>query len=92
MRDWPLKSENEDMIAVAADFADRVAEGDWERAFRCAEVADALWHGAFLVVDRGPGKCQAITRSYRYCEVPARPGEPYCGQHARYIRADKADA
>jgi hypothetical protein len=88
-----MRTENADLIAVAADFADCVAEGDWERAFRCAEVADEVWHGAFLVTnDRAPGECRAITRAYRYCEVPARPGEPYCGQHARYIQQHRADA
>jgi hypothetical protein len=33
-----------------------------------------------------------MTRDAQYCHTPARPGEPYCGLHAKYIQGHKADA
>jgi hypothetical protein len=88
---WP-RTENEDMIAVAEGFAEYVAKGDWDTALLWAQTAEAVLNGAFLVAERPEGECRAITRSNRYCTSPALPGEPYCGLHAHYIRAHKADA
>jgi hypothetical protein len=84
--------EHADMISVAEGFAERVAAGDWDTALNWAQTAEALSQGAFLVVERPEGECRAITRANRFCMTPAPPGEPYCGLHARYIRAHKADA
>jgi hypothetical protein len=84
--------EHADMIAVAEGFAERVAAGDWDTALNWAQTAEALSQGAFLVAERPEGECRVITRANRYCLTPALPGEPYCGLHARYIRAHKADA
>jgi hypothetical protein len=87
-----LGFEHEDLIWLAQGFADHAAAGDWDTALYWAQAADAVSQGAFLVAERPEGECRAITRANRYCMTPARPGEPYCGLHARYIRAHKADA
>jgi hypothetical protein len=92
MREWIMRLEHADVIVVAEWFAERLAEGDWDGAFHEAEVAYEVSHGAYLVVDRDDGGCRAVTRDARYCPFPARHGEPYCGLHARYIRALEADA
>jgi hypothetical protein len=84
--------ENDDLIWLARGFAEQVAAGDWDTALYWAQAADGVSQGAFLVADRPEGECRAITRANRYCLTPALPGEPYCGLHARYIRAHKADA
>jgi hypothetical protein len=84
--------EGADLIYLAEGFAERVAVGDWDTALEWAQSAYAVSQGAFLVAERPDGECRAITRAGRYCMTPARPGEPYCGLHARYIRGDKADA
>jgi hypothetical protein len=84
--------EHDDLIWVAQCFAEQAAAGDWDAALYLAQTAEAVSQGAFLVVDRPDGECRAITRANRYCMTPARAGEPYCGLHARYIRANKADA
>lgn len=84
--------EGADLIYLAQGFAERVAEGDWDTALVWAQSADAVSRGAFLLVERPEGDCWAITRAGLYCLTPARPGERYCGLHARYIRANKADA
>jgi hypothetical protein len=84
--------ENADLIWVAQGFAEHAADGDWDAALVWAQTADAVSQGAFLVAERPEGECRVITRANRYCLTPALPGEPYCGLHARYIRAHKADA
>ena len=84
--------ETKDLIYLARRFADWVAEGDWDAALQWAQTAEEVSQGAFLVVERPEGECRAVTRDLRYCQTPARAGEPYCGLHARYIRAHKADA
>jgi hypothetical protein len=91
MTGW-MRQEGADLIYVAEGFAEHAAAGDWDTALEWAQTAYEVSHGAFLVVDRRDGECQAITRAGRYCQTPALPGEPYCGLHARYIRAHKADA
>jgi hypothetical protein len=87
-----MNVEGADLIYLAAGFAERLADGDWDEALIWAQSADAVSRGAFLVAERPDGECRAITRAGRYCMTPASPGEPYCGLHARYIRANKADA
>jgi hypothetical protein len=87
-----LGFEHEDLIWVAQCFAEQAAVGDWDAALYLAQTAYEVSRGAFLVTERADGECRAITRANRYCLTPARPGEPYCGLHARYIRARKADA
>ena len=84
--------ETKDLIYLAQGFAERVAVGDWDSALEWAQTAHEVSRGAFLVVERPDGECRAVTRAGRYCLTPARPGEPYCGLHTRYIRGDKADA
>jgi hypothetical protein len=87
-----MNVEGADLIYLAEGFAEQVADGDWDAALIWAQSADAVSRGAFLVAERPDGECRAITRAGRYCLTPARSGEPYCGLHARYIRANKADA
>jgi hypothetical protein len=84
--------EGADLIYLAEAFAEQVADGDLDAALVWAQSAYEVSRGAFLVVERPEGECRAITRAGRYCLTPASPGEPYCGLHARYIRANKADA
>lgn len=84
--------EGADLIYLAQGFAENVADGDWDAALAWAQAADGVSRGAFLVADRPEGECRAITRANRYCMTPALSGERYCGLHARYIRAHKADA
>jgi hypothetical protein len=87
-----MRPEHPDLILVAETFAERVAEGDWDEASHEAQLAYDVSHGSYLVTERNDGGCRVITRDARYCPFPARAGEPYCGLHARYIRAKKADA
>jgi hypothetical protein len=88
--------ENEDLIWLARGFAEQLADGDWEAAHMWAQAAEAVSRGAFLVAERPPGECSAITRAGRYCQTPASLGELYCGLHARFVRQhvplDQADA
>ena len=84
--------EGADLIYLAEGFAEQVADGDLDAALVWAQSAYEVSRGAFLVVERPEGECRAITRAGRYCLTPASPGERYCGLHARYIRANKADA
>lgn len=79
------RHENADLIYVAECFAEALSSGDWEAALRTAQIAEAVSQGAFLVAERPGGECRAITRDYQYCPHGAKPGEPFCGLHARYI-------
>jgi CCCH zinc finger in TRM13 protein len=80
-----MRPEHADVILVAEWFAEHLAEGDWDGAFQDAQAAYEVSHGAYLLADRDDGGCRAVTRDARYCPFPARPGETYCGLHARYI-------
>jgi hypothetical protein len=88
--------EHADLILVSEWFAEALAEGELDEALRCAETAQALTNGAFLVnQEADEGKCEVVTRDARHCGRPAMYSQEslrICGLHARYIQAHKADA
>jgi hypothetical protein len=89
---WRDAPENADLVWVTREFAEALAAGDWEDAASWANLATDVAHGAYVMVRRDDGECQAMTRQAQYCPHPPRPGERVCGLHARYIKAHKADA
>jgi hypothetical protein len=89
---WRDRPENEDLCWVTRAFAEALAGGDWEDAAGWADLATEVANGAYVTLKRDDGGCRAMTRDAQYCHTPARPGEPYCGLHAKYIQGHKADA
>jgi hypothetical protein len=89
---WRDAPENADLCWVTAAFAEAVARGDLEDAAGWADLATEVSQGAYVMLMREDGGCQAMTREARYCPNPPRPGEQVCGPHARYIQPNRADA
>jgi hypothetical protein len=87
---WREAPENADLCWVTAAFAEALATGDLEDAAGWADLATEVSQGAYVMLRREDGGCQAMTRQAQYCPHPVTPGERVCGLHARYIH--KADA
>jgi hypothetical protein len=84
-----MNVEGADLIYLAAGFAERLADGDWEEALLWAQAADGVSRGAFLVAERPDGECRAITRRNTYCETlpaPASPTAPFTPATSGRIR------
>ncbi len=92
---WRDNPENRDLLWLAMQFGDAVAEDRWDSATDLIEVAVDVSRGAFVLLHREDGGCRAMTRDAQYCSFPRRPGDDVCAIHARLIdkqRRDQADA